>query len=63
MLRHPQLCCDSVSMQLLQIGVATQFVCRDSISVGSCCNNVSRIVDIFVVTKKVYHDKSCHHLT
>ena len=46
MLRHRQLCRDSVSLQLHQIGVATQFVCRDNISVGSCCNNVSCIVDI-----------------
>ena len=44
-------------MQLLQIGVATQFLYRDSISVGSCCNNVSCIVSISVATRKVCHDR------
>ena len=44
-------------MQLLQIGVAAQLVCRDSISVGSCCNNVSCIVSISIATKKVYRDR------
>ena len=33
MLRHRQLCRDSVFVQLLQIGVATQFLCRDNISI------------------------------
>ena len=56
-LRHRQLCSDSVSVQLLKIGVATKFLCRDSIYVGSCCNNVSCIVSISVATE------SCHHLT
>ena len=57
MLRRRQLFRDSVSVQLIQIGVATQFLCHDSISVGSCCNNVSCIVIISVVTRKVCHDK------
>ena len=50
MLRHRQLCHDSISVHLLQISVATQFLCRDSISVGSCCNNVFCIVSISVAT-------------
>ena len=33
-------------MKLLQICVVTQFLCRYSISIGSCCNNVSCIVSI-----------------
>ena len=37
--------------------VATQFLCRDSISVGSCCNNVSFIVCIPVATRKVCHNR------
>ena len=57
MLRHRQLCRDSASVQLLEIGVGTQFLCRDNISVGSCCNNVSCIVSIFVTTRKVCRDK------
>ena len=57
MYRHRQLCHNSVSVQLLQIDVATQFLCRDNISVGSCCNNVSFIVSIPIVTKKVCRDK------
>ena len=52
-----QLCYDIVYVQLLQNCVATQFLCRDSISVGSCCNNVSCISSIPVVTKKVCCDK------
>ena len=44
-------------MQLLQIGVATQFLYRNNISVGSCCNNVSCIVSISVLTKKVYRNR------
>ena len=57
MLRHRQLYRDSVYVQLLQIGVATQFVCRDNISVGSCCNNVSCIVNIYVATRKVCRNR------
>ena len=53
MLRHGQLCRYSIYVQLLQIGVATHFLCRDNISVGSCCNNVSCIVSISVATRKV----------
>ena len=51
MLRNGQLCRDSIYVQLLQIGVATQFLCCDNISVGSCCNNVSCIVSISVATR------------
>ena len=57
MLRHRELCRDSVSVKLLQIGVMTLLLCRNSISVGSCCNNVSCIVSISIVTRKVYCDK------
>ena len=57
MLRHRKLCHDSVSVQLIQIGVTTQFLCRENISVGSCCNNVSCIVSISVETRKVCRDR------
>ena len=36
--------------------VVTQFLCHDSNSVGSCCNNVSCIVSIPVATRKLYLD-------
>ena len=57
MLQHQKLCRDSISMQLLQIGVVTQFLCRDSIFVGSCCNNVSCIFSISVEIRKVCRDR------
>ena len=37
--------------------VTTQFLCRDSIYVGSCCNNVSCIVSIPIVTRKICRDR------
>ena len=52
-----QLCYDIVYVQLLQNCVATQFLCRDNISVGSCCNNVSCSVSIPVTIRNVYHDR------
>ena len=63
MLRHQKLCRNSVSMQLLQIDVAIQFLCRESISVGSCCNNVSCIVNIPIATRKFRRDRVLYHLT
>ena len=51
------LCRDSVSVQLLQIGVVAQFICCDIIFVGSCYKNVSCIVTISVATRKVYRDR------
>ena len=57
MLRHRQLCHDIVSVQLLQIYVATQFLCHDGISFSSCCNNVSCIVSISVMTRKVCRNR------
>ena len=36
---------------------ASSNLCRDSISVGSSCNNVFCIVSIFFTTKKVCHDR------
>ena len=45
-------------MQLLQIGVANQFLCRDNISLyGSCCNTVTCIVRISVAAQKVCRDR------
>ena len=50
MLRH---CFGAAS----SICVATQFLSRDSISIGSCCNSVSCIVSIPIATRKVCHDR------
>ena len=41
--------------------VMTQFLCRDSISVRSYCNNVSCIVCILVTTRKVYRNRVLSH--
>ena len=44
-------------MKLLQNCVMTQLVCCDNILVGSYCNNVSCIVIIIVVTRKVCRER------
>ena len=64
------LCCDNLMCVYWNNYVATSTIvsrhcfyaassnlCQDSISVGSCCNNVSYIVSISVVTRKVCHDR------
>ena len=63
MLRHRQLCCDSVSVQLLQIGVATQFVCRDSISVSSVATMFLVLSAFLSRPGKSVATDSCLHLT
>ena len=58
MLRYRQLWRDNVSVQLLQIGVVTQFFYVGTTCLfGFCCNNVSCIVSIFVTTRKFCGDR------
>ena len=64
------LCCDNLMCVYWRNYVATLTIvlrhyfcaassnlCHDSISVGSCCNNVSCIVSISVATRKVCRDR------
>ena len=51
-------------MQLLQIGVATQFLCRDSISVLVLVATQFLLLSEFLSrARKFVATKFCHHLT
>ena len=62
--RHRQLCCDRVSMQLLQIGFAIQFLCRDSISVLVLIATLFLVLSKFLSqSRKFVSIEFCCHLT
>ena len=64
MSRHRQLCCDRVSMQLLQIGVVTQFLCRDNIFVLVLVATLFLVLSEFLSQpKKFVSTEFCCHLT